>query len=72
MKMEHEFYESLLRGLSGLAYRVYGGVKVALLTTKANSSVRTVVYDAPSIVINDLDEASKKGARGVLQGIQPY
>lgn len=58
--MEDYFFESLARGLGGLAYRKYGTVKVSILGDEDNTFVRTVVYDAPSFVINELDDDSKK------------
>ena len=57
--MEEHFFETLSRGIGGLAYRKCGAVKVAIFSDVDNTFIRTVVYDAPSVIINELDDKSK-------------
>ena len=58
--MKNQFFETLVRGISGLAYRKYGGVKIALFIDEPCTTVRTVVYDAPSSIINTLTDVEKR------------
>lgn len=52
--MENYFYDSLGRGVSNIAYRYYGGVKISLGTDNASTFVQPVIYDKPSEFINAL------------------
>lgn len=58
--MENYLFQTIARGLGGLAYRKYGYVGVAILGDTANTFIQAVVYDAPSAVIKNLDETAKK------------
>ena len=58
--MEDYFFNAVGRGLSDLVYRKYGGVKVSIMGDKENTFVRTIVYDAPSHIINELEDNDKK------------
>lgn len=60
--MEKYFYESLSRGIGSIIYNKYGAVKVAILGDKEDTFVRIIAYNAPSSVINSLNEEEKEKA----------